>query len=159
MTITGNYELFQYFHFETNFLKNKNLFHKLEHLFFSWRYQDWKHNIYTKTALPEATVKTNRMGSTKWTSKKNGVLSVTTFFWKFCFRARISYKELIWCNNYPNIYIHTFYKHWSFIWGCFVPVSVFFATNVFPVASKWANVACNTTFKKTRFKLSRTKIL
>ena len=71
------------------------------------------------------------------------------FFWKFCFRARISYKELIWCNNYPNINIHTFCKHCSFIWGCFVHVSVF-ATNVFPFASKWANVARNTTLKKNR---------
>ena len=28
------------------------------------------------------------------------------FFRKFCFSFRTSYKELIWCNNHPNV--HTF---------------------------------------------------
>ena len=35
---------------------------------------------------------------------KNGVLPVTTsFFWRFCFSLRTSYKELIWCTNNPNV--------------------------------------------------------
>ena len=55
---------------------------------------------------------------------KNGVLPVTTlFFQKFCFSLRTSYKELIWCTNYPNAHIHTFRKHWSFVWQSFFPVS------------------------------------
>ena len=46
---------------------------------------------------------------------KNGVLPETTLiFWKFYFRLKASYKELIWCNNYPDVHIHTFRKHWSF---------------------------------------------
>ena len=55
-----------------------------------------------------------------------GVLPVTTlFFSKFCFSLRTSYyKELIWCTNDPNVYIHTFYKRWSFFWQCFLPVSI-----------------------------------
>ena len=58
--------------------------------------------------------------------KKNRVLPVTTlFFWKFCFSLRTSYKELICCTNYPNAYICTFCKCWSFIWQCFFPVSIF----------------------------------
>ena len=57
---------------------------------------------------------------------KNGVLPVTTLsFWKIFFSLWNPYKELIWCTNYPNVHIHTFHKHWSFIWGCFFPVSIF----------------------------------
>ena len=56
---------------------------------------------------------------------KNGVLPVTTsFFWKFCFSLRTSYKELIWCTNDPNAHIRTFCKRWSFIWRYFFPVSI-----------------------------------
>ena len=40
--------------------------------------------------------------------RRNGVFPVTTlFFWKFYFSLRTSYKELIWCTNYPNVHIHT----------------------------------------------------
>ena len=57
---------------------------------------------------------------------KKGVLPVTTLlFSKFCFNLKTShYKELIWCTNDPNVYIHTFYKRWSFFWQCFLPVSI-----------------------------------
>ena len=48
-------------------------------------------------------------------SEKNEVSSVTTLFFRtFCFSLRTSYKELIWCTNYPNFHIHTFRKRWSF---------------------------------------------
>ena len=46
------------------------------------------------------------------------------FFRKFCFILRTFYKELIWCTNHPNVHIHTFQKRWSFVWGCFFPVSI-----------------------------------
>ena len=56
---------------------------------------------------------------------KNGVLSVTNlFFWKFCFIIKTQFKDLIWCTNYHNVHIHTFCKRWSFVWGCFLPVSI-----------------------------------
>ena len=57
---------------------------------------------------------------------KKGVFAVTTsLFSKFCFNLKTShYKELIWCTNDPNIYIHTFCKCWSFFWQCFLPVSI-----------------------------------
>ena len=55
----------------------------------------------------------------------NGVLPVTaSFFRKYCFTLRNSYKELIWCTNHPNVHIHTFQECWSFIWGCLFPVSI-----------------------------------
>ena len=55
--------------------------------------------------LSEANVKTYRMVST------------------FCFSVRTSYKELLWCANYLNVYIHTFRENWCFLWGCF-PVDI-----------------------------------
>ena len=105
--------------FETNFLKNANHFKKLEYYFLVESTKTDNTAFPYKTALSEATFKIKRMESTKWTYNK-WVLPVTTFFfWKFCFSLRTSYKELIWCINYPNIRIHTFRKRWSFIWECF----------------------------------------
>ena len=53
VTITGNFERFQYFNFKTNFLKNKNLFlvqsTTLENAIFPY-----------KTALSETNVNTNK---------------------------------------------------------------------------------------------------
>ena len=108
MTITGHFERFQYFNFESNFLKNENVFKKTGSLF---RYE---------TALSEANVKKNEMGSTKWTYQKKGSFASNSLFlfcfWKFCFSLKTSYKELIWCINNLNIHIHTFCKRWNFIW-------------------------------------------
>ena len=74
-----------------------------------------------KTSLSEVSVKTNSIGSAQW----NGVLPGTTlFFCKICVSLRISYKELIWCTNYPNFHIHTFRKRWSFIWESFFTVGI-----------------------------------
>ena len=36
VTITGNFERFQYFNFETDFLEKENLFQKTGVKFFSW---------------------------------------------------------------------------------------------------------------------------
>ena len=56
---------------------------------------------------------------------KNGVLPVnTSFFWKFCFSIRTCFKEFNWSTNCPNVRIHTFRRRWSFICGCFFPVSI-----------------------------------
>ena len=56
---------------------------------------------------------------------KNGVLPITNLlFWKFYFSIKASYRELIWCTNYPNVHIHTVCNRRSFVWGCFFPVSI-----------------------------------
>ena len=31
---------------------------------------------------------------------------------------------MIWCTNYPNVHIRTFYKSWNFVWGCFFNVNI-----------------------------------
>ena len=98
MTITGNFECFQYFDFETNFLENKNLFFKkLENSFVVESTTIESVTYPYKTALSEANVKTNRMGSTKWTYLKECSFARTYFFFfKFHFSIRTCYKELIW---------------------------------------------------------------
>ena len=78
-----------------------------------------------KTALPEANVKTNRIGITKWTYYKGRSFASNYFtFLKIFLQSRTSSKELIRCTNYPYARIHTFHKCWSFIWRCFFPVGI-----------------------------------
>ena len=78
------------------------------------------------TALPEANVKINGTGSTKWTYYKEWGFANNYFvFLNLFFRLRASYKKLIWCTNYPNVHIHTFCNRWSFIWRYFFPVSIY----------------------------------
>ena len=38
MTFAESFERFQYFKFETNFLKHENVFQNTEESFFSWKY-------------------------------------------------------------------------------------------------------------------------
>ena len=76
MTITENFELFLYFNFEINFLKNANLFQKAEVPLFTskavlLRFTKIENEIFSyKTALSEANDKTNRMWNTKRTYHK-----------------------------------------------------------------------------------------
>ena len=109
------------FEFETNFLKNENLFQKTGVPFFIWKIENA--TFPYKVALSEAN-ETNRMSSTKWTYHEERSFANNNFLWKFCFCLRTSYKELICCTNWPNTHIHTFCKCWSFLWRCFLPIRV-----------------------------------
>ena len=107
------------------FWETESFFKKLEYRFLAESANIENASFPYKNPLSETNVKTNRIVSTKWTCYKERSLPVTTlFFWKFCFSLRTSYKELFWCTNYPTVHIHTFRKHWSFIWGWFSPVSI-----------------------------------
>ena len=70
VAISGNFERFQYYNFETDFLENKNLFQKLEYFFLIESTKIESALFPYKTAISEANVKTNRMVSTKWTYHK-----------------------------------------------------------------------------------------
>ena len=72
VTISGSFERFQYFHFETDFLENENLFQKTGHRFLveSTKIENASFPYNTAIILPEANVKTNRMVGTKWTYHK-----------------------------------------------------------------------------------------
>ena len=73
-----------------------------------------------KTAISEASVKRNRMVTTKWIYHEERSFASNYFnFWKFYTSLSTSYKELICCTNNTNAHICTFCKRWSFIWRCF----------------------------------------
>ena len=65
LTINGNFEPFQCFNFERNFLKNENLFQKAAVAFLVESCKIENATFLYKTALLEVNAKTNRMGSTK----------------------------------------------------------------------------------------------
>ena len=69
LTTIGNFECFHYFYFERNFL-NFFLFQKTGVPFLVESTKIESATFPHKTALSEANVKTNRMGSTKWTYRK-----------------------------------------------------------------------------------------
>ena len=79
MTISGNFECFQYFNLKTYFLRNANLFEKLKYLFLVENIKIENATLPYKTALSEANVKTNRMTSTKWTYHKEWI-SASNYF-------------------------------------------------------------------------------
>ena len=108
------------------FSKTKTFFKKLENQFLI---ESTKIEIVIfsrKATLLKANVKINRTGTAKWTYHKGQsfVSNYFIFLLKFCFSARTSSKELICRINYPNVHIHTFRKHWSFIWVCSLPVII-----------------------------------
>ena len=83
MTITGNFERFQYFNFETNFLKNVNPIQKTGVPFL-------------KLLCQKPMLRQIEWGLQNGPVTMNGVLSVTTFFCrKFYFSLRTPCKELI----------------------------------------------------------------
>ena len=85
MTITGNFERFRYF--ETNFLKNESLFQKGGVPLFWLKVRIENTTFPYKTALSEANVKANRMGSTRWTyHKKRSFASKYFSFLKILFQ-------------------------------------------------------------------------
>ena len=81
MAINGNFECFQYFNSETDFLENENLFQKTVVAFLVESTQIKNTLFAYKTFISETNVKTNRMVSTKCITK-NGVLPVTTLFFE-----------------------------------------------------------------------------
>ena len=88
MTIIGNFERFQYFNFEADFVKTKIFFKKLESSFLveSTSFRLKTRHSHNKTAISKANVQTNRMVSTKWTYRKELCFASNyLIFWKFCF--------------------------------------------------------------------------
>ena len=78
------------------FWKTKTFFKELEYRFLTGSNKIEKASFPHKTAMPEANVKTNRIGNTNGPITKNGVVPVTTLnFFKICFSLGTSSKELI----------------------------------------------------------------
>ena len=131
MTIRGNFERFQYFNFETDFLGNENLIQKNWSTVFQLKALRLKaHHCHTKLLHQKPMLRQIEWWVQYGPITKNKVLSATTlFFWKLCFSLRTSYTDFlfikrIWCTNDPNTHSPTFWKRWSFIWRSFFTVSI-----------------------------------
>ena len=70
VTISGNFEHFQCFNFETDFLEKDFFFEKLEYCFLVESTKIENASYPYKTAMSGANVKTIRMVTTKWTYHK-----------------------------------------------------------------------------------------
>ena len=78
--ISENFEHFQYFNFETDFLENETFFKNLGHRFLVERSKIENASFPYKTVISEANVKTNRMVTKKWAYRRERSLPVTTLF-------------------------------------------------------------------------------
>ena len=78
VTISGNFERFQYFNFEKNFLEK--FFKKLEYRFLVESTKIENASFPNKTAISEANLKTNTIMVQNGPITKTGVLPVTTLF-------------------------------------------------------------------------------
>ena len=89
VTIRENFECFQYFDFETDFLETKTFFKKLEYRFLVESTKIEKASFPYETAVSEAKVKTNRMVFTKWTYHKEQSFASNCFnFLKILFQLQ-----------------------------------------------------------------------
>ena len=77
MTISENSKRSQYFNFE----KEKTFSKKLEYRFLVESTKIENASVPYKTAISEANVKTNRMGTTKWTYHKEQSSASNYFIW------------------------------------------------------------------------------
>ena len=68
MTVTGAFEHYQYFNFETSLMRTQTPFKKYRFLETSSKIENA--TFLCKTTLSEANDETNRTGSTKWTYHK-----------------------------------------------------------------------------------------
>ena len=96
MTITGNFERFQYFNSEINFLENENPFQKTGVPFLLKVLKLKMQHCHAKLLSQKPMLRQIEWGIQNGPIAVNGVLPVTTlFFREFCFSLRTSYKELI----------------------------------------------------------------
>ena len=85
---SGNFEHFQYFNFEADFLKT-TIFFKKQDRFLVESTKIENASFLCKTAISEANAKTNRMVSTKWTYNKEQSFATNYFiFSKFLFQFK-----------------------------------------------------------------------
>ena len=112
VTISGNFESYQYLNFETDFLENENFFQKTGAPFFSWKLK----LSYQKPMLRQI----------EWREQngyiaKNGVLPVTTsFFLKKIFSSRTFCRvDLMYQRpKFPWVYLRRSYSFLSYQLTC-----------------------------------------
>ena len=93
MTITRKFENFRCFNFKTNFLKKQTLFTKLECHFLAECTKIENAALPCKTTLSEANIKTNRLGSIKWTYHKERSFASNDFIFS---KILFHFKNLVY---------------------------------------------------------------
>ena len=78
--IIRNFDRFQYFNFASNFLDNENFFQQTRVLFLVESIKIEGASFPYKTAMWETNVKTNIIGSTKWTYHKERSFVSNNFY-------------------------------------------------------------------------------
>lgn len=108
--ITADIERFHYFNFEIRFLKKWNFFCKeLEYWILVQKTTIGTGTFPKKPSLSKANIRANSMGNTEWAChKERSFVTNSLIFLKTLLILKTSYKQLIHCTNYPNIYILTF---------------------------------------------------
>ena len=129
VTISGNFERFQYFNFETNSLENANLFQKNRGIAFYLKVPILKtDHFHKKLPFHKPMLRQIKCWVQNGPIIKNGILFLVTalFSWKFCFSLIVFLKrvDLVYQRPKCPYCIHTFHTRWRFIWGCFFQVSI-----------------------------------
>ena len=130
------------FNFETNFLKNTNLFQKTGVLFLIESTKIENAKFPYKTALSEATVKTNRMGSTKWMYYKEQSFASEYFITLLEFYLRNVFYLLVWIlypvnTSEPGIKSRFDVSNTQMLYSYFWKVFEFYLRMLFPCDYKY----------------------
>ena len=120
MTITGDFERFQYSTSKQVFIKWKISFEKLEFFFLVERTTIENATFPCKTALPKTSFKTTRMGSANYWMYHKGRSFATNYF--IFLKIQFQYKDLF--RKVDSIYHSYFLEALEFIGGCVFPVSI-----------------------------------
>ena len=104
----------------------QTFFKTLEYRFLVESAKFEKATFLYKIAMSESNVKTNRMGSTKWTYDKELAFAVNCFIFFENFVSVYEPRKKSWFDVLiiKNVHSDIFRKHWNFIGGCFSPVSI-----------------------------------
>ena len=107
VTITENFERFQYSTLKQIYWKLQTLFKKLEHDFLveSNKTENALFPYNTKLLCQEPILR-----QAEWEGQNGPITKseVILFFRKFWLSLKIPLKELIWCTNHLNVQTHTF---------------------------------------------------
>ena len=111
VTITGNFEHFQYFNFETNFLKNT---------YFLKSFQ--MQHFHTRLLCQKPLLRQSKWRVQQWTYNKERSFDIYYFIFLNNLVKRVDLKYQP--QKCPYSYFLKALERWSFIWGCFFPMSI-----------------------------------
>ena len=112
MIIIGNFEIFHYFNFETNFLKKRKPFLKNWSTFFQLKVRRRKtSHLHTKLPCQKPILRQIEWRVQNGSITKSEVLTLTRYFVLF---LSFNFSVRVFINSwfYPSVHIHTFHQRW-----------------------------------------------